>query len=250
MNMRQHEIIRLVNQHGKMSVSELSHLTGVSYVTIRNDLKYLNERGNLRRVHGSALALEGSHIKQRVRENFSVKEGIAASAAGFIEDGDSIYLDGCSINYLLLKHLTEKRQLTIVTASQDLVTGLKGTSHRVILVGGILQKGMDDVVGDLACLCISHLTFNKAFIGIKGWDKKRGFSESDSARCAVKNAVLAKGVATWFLGEARRFSQVHDFPLAPTSVPGAVITDNALSPKYRELLAAQQIKLSIVHTPH
>jgi len=58
MNPRHQLILTLVHQARKMSVSELSRHTGVSEVTVRNDLTALEKQGLLRRVHGSAMALE------------------------------------------------------------------------------------------------------------------------------------------------------------------------------------------------
>ena len=58
MNLRQQTILQLVNDRRRISVNELARASGVSEVTIRQDLNLLEKRSYLKRVHGSAVALE------------------------------------------------------------------------------------------------------------------------------------------------------------------------------------------------
>ncbi|MGA5837113.1 DeoR family transcriptional regulator, partial [Streptomyces pseudogriseolus] len=47
--------LRLVQNAGKLSVSELAERLGVSEMTVRRDLNALESQGLLRRVHGGAV---------------------------------------------------------------------------------------------------------------------------------------------------------------------------------------------------
>src|ERR1700722_6993294 len=51
---RQH-IFSLAQQHGRVLVEDLSESLGISRITIRKDLDYLQRRGVLQRTHGGAL---------------------------------------------------------------------------------------------------------------------------------------------------------------------------------------------------
>lgn len=62
-NKRQSEIVQLVDERLKVSVSELSEILGVSEVTIRKDLEALNMYGILIRQHGYALKEYCKHHK-------------------------------------------------------------------------------------------------------------------------------------------------------------------------------------------
>ena len=55
---RRGEILRLINQSGRVSVTELSGQFGVSEVTIRADLQALADRSLLLRTHGGAIPLQ------------------------------------------------------------------------------------------------------------------------------------------------------------------------------------------------
>lgn len=61
MNSRQQSILQMVVDKGQMSVAELAKITGVSEVTIRQDLNTLEKQSYLRRAHGFA---EAAHEKR------------------------------------------------------------------------------------------------------------------------------------------------------------------------------------------
>ncbi len=51
MNARQQSILQVVIDKGRMSVADLAKMTGVSEVTIRQDLNLLEKQSYLRRTH-------------------------------------------------------------------------------------------------------------------------------------------------------------------------------------------------------
>ena len=57
-NQRQLEIIDLLQTEDRVSVSELTQRFGVSLVTVRQDLKKLEDQGVLKRTHGGAMIVE------------------------------------------------------------------------------------------------------------------------------------------------------------------------------------------------
>lgn len=96
MNPRHQLILTLVHQARKMSVSELSQRTGVSEVTVRNDLTALEKQGLLKRVHGSAMALESDDPDARMNINYLLKERLAERAAQLVEDGETVFIEGAA----------------------------------------------------------------------------------------------------------------------------------------------------------
>ena len=51
---RRNKIVEMVNTQGSVLVLDLSNLFGISEVTIRADLRLLEEKGLLTRFHGGA----------------------------------------------------------------------------------------------------------------------------------------------------------------------------------------------------
>ena len=80
---RKDKIIELLAANGKVRVTELAELFGVSEVTVRMDLADLEERGLLSRVHGGAMSSYKTYynmsLQQRLGTNHEKKVAIAGA---------------------------------------------------------------------------------------------------------------------------------------------------------------------------
>ena len=82
---RHRTILKKLTQEKHLEVLDLCNILGVSAVTIRKDLKFLEQKGLLFRTHGGA-SLENPYINERTvldKEKIFVEEknGIAQMAA-------------------------------------------------------------------------------------------------------------------------------------------------------------------------
>lgn len=247
MNSRQQAILQYVNDIRRVSVADLARNTGVSEVTIRQDLNLLEKRNYLKRIHGYAVALESDDVDARMMINFTLKQKLAAYAASLVNDGETIFIENGSTNALLARYLAERKRVTLVTVSTYIAHLLKETDCDVILMGGLYQKRSETMVGPLTRQCIQQVYFNKAFLGIDGFHPETGFTSSDMMRTDIANTVLAKGVENIVLTDSSKFGQINPNPLQPTHAINRVITDYRLSDEYRNHLKMMNIQLDIVY---
>src|ERR687896_1403410 len=109
---RQHEVMRLLEDAGRVSVPELAERFGVSLVTVRKDLERLERRRLLRRVRGGAVPApspdEGA-FELRLHLHTAQKLAVAREAARMVRDGDAIAVDGSTTCYYLIKALLDRR---------------------------------------------------------------------------------------------------------------------------------------------
>lgn len=117
MNPRQNEILQLVNDRKRVQVTELSDIIGVSGVTIRQDLNFLEQQGYLKRVHGAATALQSDDIDTRLEVRFDIKQTLANKAADLVAPNETVLIEGGSANALLARTLAERGDVTIITPS-------------------------------------------------------------------------------------------------------------------------------------
>ncbi|AIU73170.1 MAG: DeoR family transcriptional regulator [Hafnia alvei] len=247
MNSRQQAILQYVNDIRRVSVADLARNTGVSEVTIRQDLNLLEKRNYLKRIHGYAVALESDDVDARMMINFTLKQKLAAYAASLVNDGETIFIENGSTNALLARYLAERKRVTLVTVSTYIAHLLKETDCDVILMGGLYQKRSETMVGPLTRQCIQQVYFNKAFLGIDGFHPETGFTGRDMMRADIANTVLAKGVENIVLTDSSKFGQINPNPLQPTHAINRVITDYRLSDEYRNHLKMMNIQLDIVY---
>lgn len=226
----------MVVDKGQMSVAELAKITGVSEVTIRQDLNTLEKQSYLRRAHGFAVSLESDDVETRsddvetrMMTNYTLKRRLAEFAASLVSPGESVFIENGSSNALLARTLAEQKDVTIITVSSYIAHLLKETPCEVILLGGIYQKKSESMVGPLTRQFIHQVHFSKAFIGIDGWQADTGFTGRDMMRSDVVNAVLEKGSKAIVLTDSSKFGCVHPYPLGPLSRFHRVITDSKIS---------------------
>ena len=94
---RRRRLVNLVVERGSASVTALADELGVSSMTVRRDVKRLEEEGRLVSVAGGVakparLSLDATHrVKLGIRPR--EKAAIARRAAELIRPGDLLYLD-------------------------------------------------------------------------------------------------------------------------------------------------------------
>lgn len=246
MHPRHSVILELVNERGRISVVELSDQVGVSEVTVRQDLNYLEEKGFLKRVHGAATVLDSDDPEHRQWARSKIKLYIAERAASLVAPGESVLIEGGSANTMLAKLLGERGDVTIITSSSYIAHQLRESSSEVILLGGQYQSASESLVGPLTRLCIQHVHFSKAFIGVDGFHVDTGFTNRNMMRADVANTILAKGQQNIILTDSSKFGRIHPGAIGPISSVQRVITDTHI-PRDAELwLQAQGIELDKV----
>lgn len=249
MNSRQQLILQTVIDKGQMSVADLARMTGVSEVTIRQDLNTLEKQSYLRRTHGFAVPLDSEDVETRMLTNYAVKRELADFAASLVSAGETVFIENGSSNALLARKLGEQRDITIITVSSYIAHLLKSSQCEVILLGGIYQKKSESMVGPLTRQYISQVHFSKAFIGIDGWQPETGFTGRDMMRSDVVNAVLEKGGETIVLTDSTKFGAVHPYTMGPASRFSRVITDEGIKAVHSEKLQHDGLIVDIVKKP-
>lgn len=249
MSSRHQQIIHVVNLRGNISVSELSQLTGVSEVTIRQDLTQLEKGSYLRRIHGSAVALDSDDVGARMQTRYPTKQALATYAASLVQDGEAVFIEGGSTCALLARALSEQAGVTIITVSHYIAHLLKSSACEVIVLGGLYQKESASVVGPLTRFSLQHIHFHKAFIGVDGWHETTGFTGRNMLRSDVVNTVMEKDCEKIALTDASKFGLIHPYPLAPEASFTRLITDDALSVEHHNVIKKQGILINSIRCP-
>ena len=141
---RKNEILDKLRAEQRVLVSDLAEYYNVTEETIRRDLDKLEKEGYATKTYGGAIL--GNSTKTdlsytiRNKTNVEAKNQIAALASRLIEDGDHLMLDDSSTSLYLAKKLKEKKNLTVITNSVELVVELNGIDGwTIILTGGRLK---------------------------------------------------------------------------------------------------------------
>jgi DeoR family fructose operon transcriptional repressor len=180
---RQEQILLRVKSSGRVLVKDLAEDFQVSIDTIRRDLTAMEENGLLKRTHGGAVPLSKVRrfpIDERIRysEGTEHQNAVARLAASFIEPGDTLFIGGASIHYILLKYLPKDRDYTVITNSLVIAEKLKPENHieTYIVCGKV--KSEEGIVDAFATDFIRTLRIDTAFLTGGGISAKNGLSSS------------------------------------------------------------------------
>ncbi|MGL4205317.1 MAG: DNA-binding transcriptional regulator YciT [Aeromonadaceae bacterium] len=241
MHPRHSVILELVNERGRIAVVELAEQVGVSEVTVRQDLNYLEDQGFLKRIHGAATRVDSDDPDHRLWARSKIKLHLAEKAASLVAPGETVLIEGGSANAILAKLLGERGDTAIITSSSYIAHQLRQARSEVILLGGQYQATSESLVGPLTRLCIQHVHFSKAFIGVDGFHVDTGFTNRNMMRADVANSILAKGQENIILTDSSKFGRIHPGSIGPLTRIKRVITDTGLPAEDEQWLRTQGV---------
>jgi DNA-binding Lrp family transcriptional regulator len=108
MTQRQSQILHTLASERRAEVGRLAELVGVSQVTIRKDLAFLEEKGLIKRQHGVAVLDAETDINNRLAVHYERKLDIASRAVELISDGDVVMIESGSCCALLAEQIVQK----------------------------------------------------------------------------------------------------------------------------------------------
>lgn len=224
--------LRLVQNAGKLSVSELAERLGVSEMTVRRDLNALESQGLLRRVHGGAVPVrrqeEGGGFLTRREWQAVTKDRLGAAVAAMIEPGSRVLLDAGTTTVHVAEHLAERAPLTVAVLSLQAAEVLADKSDiELLVVGGRSRPGERSLVGPLALRTLETLSFDCFVMSIGGVHAERGWTEFSLDDAAVKQVGLVQAVRTVAVADATKLGVRAFSRVAPLSAVGAFVTDAA-----------------------
>ena len=192
---RREEIIGIIQENGKVKVSELSQRYGISEVSIRKDLELLEAEGHLSRVHGGAVGLNKLYVNmdlnERYKTNAIAKRKLAELASRFIEDNDTIMMNaGTTLTYVL-RAIRNKKNITIVTNSvQNATEAALYSNFTVILLGGELDSKYQFTYGEDAISQLENYHANKCILSVDGISAAAGLTLYYSNEAALVKKML------------------------------------------------------------
>src|SRR6188472_1402806 len=116
---RKAHILAVLKRDGQVVAKTLSQNLGLSEDTIRRDLRELAAEGLLQRVHGGALPASPTVANLAARRGMATeeKQRLGRKAAGLIQRGQRIFIDGGTTHGELIRALPVDLSLTVITHS-------------------------------------------------------------------------------------------------------------------------------------
>ena len=201
----------------------------MSVVTIRGDLRALEQQGMLVRTRGGARPTTLKTILQRELLNVDVKQRIAAAAAAMIRDEDNVMIEAGTTTAMVVRHLSARRGVQIVTNSALVFANARiNPALSVIVAGGVFRRESESFVGPLAERAIGDFNARLAFLGTDGFSPERGLTTRFVEGGQVASMMRDRAEETWLLADSSKFGQAGFVSFLPLTGITGVITDSGL----------------------
>lgn len=244
---RQH-VLAKIQSDGRVLVSELSEALGISRITIRKDLDYLEAEGLVHRTHGGALSLQSGalfdpSLQEKEQQQLKEKHRIAEAAARLVKEGMCVLLDSGSTTTAIARQLRHFSRLTVITNAVNIAAELTGTDFEIILTGGTLRNNSFSLVGPLAEDVLTEMHADILFLGVDGFDVKLGMTTPNLMESRVNRAMVNAAARVVAVCDSTKFGRRSLALIAPPKAIHTVITDDQLGDADAEALTAMGIEV-------
>ena len=229
---RDHRLRKIVEllRSGITRVEDLAVAGNVSESTIRRDLASLEAEGRIDRTYGGArpsAPYRETKLGERMKIEGAAKAGIAATAAEWVEDGATVFVDAGSTCAQLVEHLRNRHDLTVVTRGLEIGLMLADSSVKVVVVGGEVSPSSHGLTGAVTLFVLERFSFDIAFLGCDAVHPSRGVGEPTLEEAATKEMAARHAGRTVVLAHAAKLA-TEAVPAWAHLPPGwTLVTDEA-----------------------
>lgn len=253
---RQQKILQDINEIDDDLIPRLSHKHGVSEMTIRRDLKVLEEKGLVVRTLGGAIRwppslAEGTLLPWHRREKVAAaqKASIARYAAQhLVSDGDIITLEGGTTAGAMIEHLADKQDLTVVTngfyTTGALLRWLPPATT-VICAGGMLQRETTTFVGPVANRFFREFHARRLFLSATGLTLEAGATDPQMLETDVKRTMVESATEVIMLIDSSKFGVQSLMTVVELEQIDLLVTDSDVSEAIVQGLRARGVDVVI-----
>ena len=232
---RQLYILNRVNSNGKITITELIKELGVSKETIRRDLTTLAREAKLKKVHGGALKIKRNLFEEkyisRISDNHDKKVVCGKIAAEYIKDNDTIAVDCGTTAVEVVRALTNKQNLTVITNSVKVLNALiekveaGEITARVIFLGGYVDIEHYNTEGFLVEKQLQDIYVDKLFFGATALSEN-GIMAYDPNEGCISSLYLKHTNQSFLLVDQTKFGENSVYKIAELWEVDYIITDD------------------------
>ena len=243
---RLNRIEQYIIDHETVSLNKLCEVFDISLNTVRRDINELLARGAIRKVYGGVMAVDKARpVPALIRNDMNTdgKAVIGELAAMLIRDNDLVFIDSGSTTPYVIRHLAEKKNVTIISHS---LAVLNEASHysslKLVAIGGEYNGKTDSFVGMSSIDTINNLIIRAALMAATGVSIENGMSNTTYYEAEIKRAVVKRSKSTVLMADYTKFD--HDALLSFCRLEDVecVVSDRRVSQKYLQFFEREGVR--------
>ncbi len=246
---RQLELLKWLEQAGRISTEQICALFNVSPATARRDLQSLARQGKIQRVHGGAISVHRTAPEApmllRIREQEKEKACIGRTAAELVQDGETVFLGSGTTVLQVARNLLHKN-LTVITNSLPVINLMAGKENiNLIALGGNLRGSELSFIGHITEQALAEVRADKVIISVRALSLEHGLTNDYLPETLTDRAILKIGREIILTIDHTKCEAVSTAFLAPLSAIHTVVTDSKTDTNFIAALRAKGIKVIV-----
>jgi DeoR family transcriptional regulator of aga operon len=244
-------ILNKLQKEGHIQVLELCKELDVSSVTIRKDLKLLDDKSLLFRTHGGASLNNpytvDRHVDEKEKLQSSEKMKIGAKAATMIEPNDSIIIASGTTVLALAKNIKPIQGLTVITSALNVALELLNHENvEIIQLGGIIRHTSSSSAGTYAENMLADFFCSKLFLGVDGIDIDFGLTTTSAVEAHLNRQMINFSQKVIVITDSTKFGRRGFGKICGIEEVNQIITDDGIPEHYVNHLENIGIEVTII----
>ena len=243
-------ILKKLEEDRRVTIQDLSDLMMVSGVTIRKDLKILEDKNLLFLTRGGASISNPYAIERPIDEkeliNEKEKQRIAKAALPIIGENDSIIIGSGTTMFHLARSLHPTKRLTVITPALKVALELCNRPNiEVLQLGGMIRPNSSSVAGTFAERILEDISSSILFLGADGIDLNFGISITNLAESSLNQKMMDVAQVVVIMADSTKFGRRGLGRICSLEQVKYIITDEGVSPSIVKQLEEKGVKVII-----
>ncbi len=229
---RRRNILEYLKTEETATVKELAEKVYASEASVRRDVEALEQDGLVRRIWGGVTYMGAQNgvvpINVRDTDNAANKNMIAKRAAELIPDGATVFLDASSTVRRIIKHLGNKRDLTVITNNQRIFEEAENLDAKLYSTGGFYNRKNHAFTGPLAEEYVRGVYADIFFFSSQGISEDGEITDASEEETSLRRAMLERSKQKYFLCDSSKIGIKKLFTVCQKSELDGIICDTKL----------------------
>lgn len=252
-SVRREQILSWIETHQFARVTELSTVFDISEVTVRSDLDHLEQRGQVRRVHGGAVLHDRpSRVERSFEEQSQAsveeKKAIGTEAAGLVAPGDTVIIDvgtTCAAVAEAIVARTDLHGVTVVTNGLNIARIFEPAMPRfsVVVTGGTVRPLQHSLVDPFGGPVLERLHADLMFLGCNGVHAVHGVTNINLPEAEMKRRMMGASRKTVTVADGSKIGQLSTAWVCDLDEIDLLITTNLAADDQIESLEVEGLDI-------
>ncbi len=250
--LRTRAVAKEIQNNPSYSVSVLARQFNVSEMTIRRDIKYIEENNLLDLFQpsvvreGAGVSCAGYEFYREAEKMADEKLRIARYAVSLIKPNDVLMMDTGTTVDLVASFLPMDLPLTVICYNYNVLSHLYDRDNiRLMLAGGYYHRISESFESSENVSFLQNVRATKMFVSTSGVEKL-GLTCTSQYEVITKQTAIHSSLKRILLADSSKFGVIKSGFFADLKDMDLIITDEGLSQDWQNYIQEMNIALKIV----